>query len=140
MADQPTSTKTRTASCNCGSLKVTVTGEPGGVNICSCHGCQRTSGSAFSYTTFYPEARASIEGEAKEWVGKGDAGREMTTGFCPTCGSSVYRKLQVLPGVLGVFAGCFADPATPGPENWYHVTSRHAWLKPLEGVTDNETQ
>lgn len=55
-------------------------------------------------------------------------------------GSSVYRRLEVLPGVIGVLAGCFADKDFKAPENWYHVINRHDWLKPIEGIKDNETQ
>ena len=109
--------------------------------MCSCSGCQRTSGSAFSYTAFFPDAQlVSLDGPRTEYVGVGDAGRNFTTGFCPTCGSPVYRRLDVFPGVTGVFVGCFAVKKFAAPGNWYHVVNRHDWLCPIDGITDNQTQ
>ncbi|KAI9028729.1 Mss4-like protein [Hyaloraphidium curvatum] len=142
MADDA-SAATRTARCHCGRVTIVARGAPGGINACSCHSCQRTSGSALTYSAFYPVDRVAFtsgKNELKEYKAVGDAGREFRTRFCGNCGTPVCRELDVLPGVLGIFVGTFGDAGFPKPEKWYHTVSRHAWLGPAEGVEDVQTQ
>ena len=88
----------RTASCGCGNIRVTTTGEPLQVYACSCLNCQRETGSVFSYE------------------------------FCPTCGTTVLCRMESWPGVIAVSAGCFADPGFAPPDTLYWAARRHHWL------------
>ena len=54
---------THTASCRCGQLPATVTGEPVRVSVCHCLDCQRRSGSAFAAQARFPAETVTIEGE-----------------------------------------------------------------------------
>jgi hypothetical protein len=53
---------TRVAECNCGQLKVRVTGEPIRVSVCHCLACQRRSGSVFAMQARFERPNVSIEG------------------------------------------------------------------------------
>jgi hypothetical protein len=130
----------RTASCGCGNLVVTTTGAPSTVYACSCLNCQRESGGAFSYCAVYPEMAVSIAGERRVWRRDGDSGRWVENEFCPTCGVTVYFRMEVWPGIIGVSVGCFADPDFAHPERLYWASRRHRWLVFPEGTELMETQ
>ena len=130
-----------TASCGCGGLKVTVSGAPLNVHACSCSACQRDSGSAFTYTSFFSEsALVAIEGEYRHWRRTASSGRWIESSICPKCGATVFRHWEALPGILGVPVGCFADPSFPGPAKLYFSSLRHHWLSFPKDVETVETQ
>jgi len=131
----------RTAGCGCGALKVTVTGATLNVHACSCPACQRDSGSTFTYTAFFPEsAVVAIEGEHRSWRRTGSSGGWVESSFCPTCGVTVFRHWEVLPGVFGIPVGCFADPSFEQPGKLYFSSRRHHWLSLPKNVEAIDTQ
>ena len=88
----------RTATCVCGQLRVTVEGEPGRVNLCSCEACQRRSGSAFQLGALFDESQLrAIDGETKSFARRADSGRLLELHFCPPCGVSVYFRAEARP-------------------------------------------
>ena len=118
----------RAATCSCGALRVTAKGQPTIVNACSCLNCQRRSGSAFTYTAFFPDADVAFEGELRSFRETRSAGRWHESSFCPACGVSVMSRLEVFPGLTGVAVGCFSDPTFDLPQGFYWASRRHAWL------------
>jgi hypothetical protein len=137
--DLPQHEKVRTATCLCGDFHLAVRGEPSFVNICSCLSCQRRSGSAFSYTAFFPDAQVvSIDGESKHWRRETHSGETHDSYFCPTCGVTLYARLGAAPGHIAATGGAFADPDFVAPSRFFWMESRHRWLTPIEGVSDHE--
>ena len=131
----------KTAACACGRITATVTAAPQMVHACSCLDCQRRSGSAFSYTAFFPETAVTIGGEPTRWRDTSSkAGRWSETNFCPTCGVAVFTRLEALPGVMCVPVGCFSEPDFPAPAKLYWSSRRHHWLELPSGVEPIETQ
>lgn len=128
MGDQKTAAE-RLARCGCGSLTVTASGEPVQVYACSCLDCQRESGSAFTYLAVYPEQAVSSAGVHRTWRRQGDSGRWIETAFCPTCGTTVFGRMEAWPEVVGVSVGCFADPEFNKPETLYWAARHHRWLE-----------
>ncbi len=123
----------RTATCVCGQLRVTVVGEPRRINICSCKDCQKRSGSAFQLGALFDDSQLeAIDGEARSYARTSDAGRVVELHFCPTCGVSVYFRAEARSSMIGVHAGCFADPGFPAPTHAVWTESRHHWLTPPE--------
>ena len=55
---------THTASCRCGQLRATATGEPVRVSVCHCLNCKRRSGSAFAAQVRFPADRVTISGSS----------------------------------------------------------------------------
>ncbi len=121
-------TSDRTASCGCGNLTVTASGEPLQVYACSCLNCQRESGGAFTYSAVYPEAAVSIAGERRGWRRHGESGRWVETEFCPTCGTTVIARIEAWPETIAISVGCFADPNFAEPETLYWASRRHRWV------------
>ena len=101
--------KTRTASCNCGQLRVTCTGpDPDRVVMCNCYLCQKQTGSPFSLQARFPNEQVKIEGKSTAWkfpiegakptpyrtcagsdgIATDTAADLVTSHFCPECGST----------------------------------------------------
>lgn len=131
----------RVAACACGALRVTVSGAPASVNLCSCLACQRRTGSAFAYTAFFPDAQVvAIEGDTKSWRREGHSGGDHEAVFCPACGVTVFARLSVARGMIAVSAGCFADPDFDAPSRFFWTATRQHWLGPVRGAEYLERQ
>lgn len=126
----PEETMSRIASCSCGQLKLTMVGDPTEVTVCHCFECQKSTGSVFGVSTYWPKSACqSIEGEVKLWRRSSDSGRWLDNYFCPTCGSTVYWYAEFAPDEIGVSAGNFADPSFPPPTSAVWDSCRHPWVK-----------
>jgi hypothetical protein len=140
--------KTRTASCNCGQLRVTCTGpDPDRVVMCNCYLCQRQTGSVFSVQARFPNEQVKIEGKSTAWkfpiegakpttyrtcagsdgIATDSAADLVTSHFCPVCGSTVYYFRKSDPARTGVRVGAFADPTFPPPMGSGFEEYAHPW-------------
>lgn len=124
----------RTATCRCGQLSVTCTGEPVRVSVCHCFACQQRSGSAFATQARWPDEQIVIEGEVKIWARTADSGHEVTYSFCPDCGSTMAYEIEGWPGVTAVPVGNFSDLDFPAPKFSVYEDRKHAWVEILGGV------
>ena len=132
--------KTRTASCNCGQLRVTCKGpDPERISLCHCNLCQKQSGSVFAVQARFPKEQVTIEGKSTAWtipiedakalpyrncVALGGGG---TFHFCPVCASTVYYTADGDEARIGVKIGAFADPTFPPPLISGFEAYRHPW-------------
>lgn len=123
----------RTASCTCGQLSITVEGEPGGVGLCHCLACQTRTGSAFAYLAGF-RGSYTVTGRATEYVRTGDAGASFCFRFCPVCGSTIYHTEEGVEGGVSIAVGAFADPDFPPPQDSVYDCRRHGWVVMPEGV------
>ena len=102
--------------CLCGALRITAKGPPLRVGICHCLNCRKHHGALFYAAAVFPEDAVKIEGEAKEYEGRG---------FCPKCGSSVFarsgREIEVHLGALDA-----PNQFQPTYELW--TERREGWL------------
>lgn len=120
---------TRIATCSCGQLRVTVSGEPVRISVCHCLTCQRRTGSAFGVQARFPETAVRIEGSSKEYVRTADSGKTAKHHFCPECGGTVYFTLELMPDFVAVPVGGFADSAFPAPKISIYESRQHPWVK-----------
>jgi len=141
--------KTRTASCNCGQLRVTCTGpDPDRVVMCNCYLCQKQTGSPFSLQARFPNEQVKIEGKSKAWkfpiagakptpyrtcagsdgIATNSAADLVTSHFCPECGSTVYYYRKSDPARTGVRVGAFADATFPPPMASGFEEYAHPWV------------
>jgi hypothetical protein len=120
----------RTASCRCGQLRATVTGDPVRVSACHCLNCKKRSGSAFAVQARWPSAQVQIGGTSKTFVKVADSGNRATFHFCPDCGSDVYYAIDgKFDDLVAIPLGAFDDPyfATPGFSVW--EKRKHDWVE-----------
>jgi len=120
----------RLASCSCGQLTATVTGEPVRVSICHCLACQRRTGSVFGQQARFRREHVSLAGVSSEYVRVGDEGSRTKFHFCPTCGSTVYYEPEGLQEYLAIRVGAFADPGFPAPSISVYESRMHSWVIP----------
>lgn len=123
----------RTASCQCGQLRIEVDGEPRFVGICHCLACQRRSGSVFAALASFAPYR--VFGEATEYVRAGDRGARFRFRFCPVCGTNVFHTEEGVEDGVGVAVGAFAEPTFPAPRYSIYDCRRHSWVRLPPGTT-----
>ncbi len=130
--------KTRTASCNCGQLRVTYVGpDPERISLCHCNLCQKQSGSAFAIQARFPKEDVTIEGKSTAWkfpvegvepvAYRNCASEGAEYHFCPVCGSTVYYTADTDAARIGVKIGAFTDPSFPPPKISGFEEYRHPW-------------
>ncbi len=123
----------RTASCNCGQLRIDVQGEPLGVGVCHCLACQRRTGSVFAALAAFA-LPYEVHGTATEYVRAGDQGAQFRFRFCPVCGSTVFHTEEGSEHSVSVAVGAFGDPSFPPPEDAVYDCRRHSWVQLPAGV------
>ena len=116
------------ASCSCGDLTVTTSGEPVRISICHCLACQRRTGSAFGAQARFLSSDVVVEGLSKTWTRTADSGNRITFHFCPTCGSTVFYEPDQEPDLTAVAIGAFSDPTFPAPRVSVYEVRRHPWV------------
>ena len=117
------------ASCQCGSLTAEIQdGAEPVVVACHCRDCQKRSGSPFGTMAYYPEDYVAIGGEAREYSRPTDSGNTFTTGFCPSCGSTLYGKASGFSGIVGVTLGTIEGAVLPVPTRSVYEQSKHRWV------------
>ncbi len=101
-------TETRTGSCHCGAITVTVPIDAAGVIACHCDDCQKLHGNYFAMIAA-PEAAVVLTGEAQHrWYVSSEKARRS---FCAVCGSRVFKsangsgRLLVSVGLFGPETG-----------------------------------
>jgi hypothetical protein len=118
----------RTATCSCGNVSVTCSGEPAKVSLCHCRACQKRTGSTYGIGAFFPDTAIAAQGETRAYTRASDSGHDVTFHFCPVCGSTVWWQASRLPGMTAVAVGAFADPQFPRPQQAVYAEHRHDWV------------
>ena len=118
----------RKASCCCGALTIVATGEPVLNAICHCDNCKRRTGSAFGWSCYFrDEDFGETTGEAAAYVFESASGRQERR-FCSQCGSTLYWRSAIFPGLVGVAGGALAPGGIGEPVMSASESSRCAWL------------
>src|SRR5262245_22328142 len=124
----------RTASCSCGQLSATATGEPVRISVCHCLACQRRTGSVFGAQARFPARTVIVSGQSREYVRVADSGAKLAFNFCPQCGSTVFYTHTASPDLIGIPVGAFADPTFPSPRHSVYEKRMHAWVAVPTGI------
>jgi hypothetical protein len=120
----------RAASCRCGQLRATATGDPVRVSVCHCLDCKKRSGSAFAVQARWPAEQVTIDGRSKTWTNTSDSGNRITFHFCPECGSDVHYSIEgKFAGLIAIPVGAFADQNFPPPRYSVWEERKHEWVE-----------
>ena len=123
------------ARCRCGAVSLEITAAPVQVNACACDSCRRATGSAFSYTAFYPEAGVRrLGGELKVKALPRPEGRQEFAHVCTVCDCTIYVVLDAMPGSIGVMGGCLTNPDIAPPDTFYFTSTKPKWLELAQGI------
>lgn len=119
----------RQASCRCGQLRATTSGEPVRVSVCHCLDCKKRSGSAFAVQARWPAEQVTIDGRSKSWSKLTDSGNTISFHFCPECGSDVHYVIEgKFSGLVAIPLGAFDDPYFARPRFSVWEQRKHDWL------------
>lgn len=116
-----------TGGCLCGAVRYECSAAPVMTANCHCRDCQRATGGAYASVFFVPRNAIKITGEVKYYDVKGESGKILSRGFCPTCGSRLFGKPEVLPELMGIMAGSLDDPSGHKPAIDIYTDSAQPW-------------
>jgi hypothetical protein len=118
----------RTARCCCQACSIAVEGEPALNAVCHCDSCKRRTGSAFGWSSYFPDTQVvGTSGAFEVYAKDGAAGYRWH--FCARCGTTLYWKsFGFLPDCTGVAGGCFTEDPLPPPNFSASDARRCAWL------------
>ena len=130
----------QTASCNCGQLSLSVSGDPIRVSVCHCNACQKRTGSAFGVQARYPLSQVSFTGVSHHYQRVGDDGATITFEFCPHCGGNLWFTMDIMQDVVAIPLGNFADDTVHKsqlavPSVVVYQDRCHDWVK-LQGIDE----
>ena len=127
-----------TASCRCGHLKATVSGDPVRVSVCHCLNCKKRSGSAFAVQARWPAEQAVIEGSSRSFKMVADRGNWATFYFWPECGTDVhYDNNGKFDGMIAIPLGAFDDPYILSPKFSVWEERKHDWVEIMGDDVDH---
>ena len=138
--------ETRTASCCCGELTMTVSGEPERIIRCHCDYCQRRTGSVFQVSCWYYDDQVVERTGSGTIFNEGPNNPGIDYVFCPRCGSTVYWEFRALAPFLGgnqlygIAVGNFVETDFPAPNLDAENVSRHHWIDELPGLEPHPRQ
>jgi hypothetical protein len=117
-------TSTRTATCNCGAIRLEARGQPVRVGLCHCTTCRKESGAPFTTNAIWQADDVTIRGDTASWKDATDARH-----FCPSCGSAMFGisdgtgEIEIRLGALDVVP----TDLVPTYELW--VARRETWFQ-----------
>jgi hypothetical protein len=121
---------TRTASCNCGAIRIEARGQPARVGLCHCITCRKAGGAPFTASAIWRREEVTILGDTRSWKDT-----TVSRHFCPSCGSVLFGASDGT-GEIAIGLGAFdvvPTGMTPTYELW--VGRREKWF---EVVTPTE--
>ena len=127
-------TKPVTGGCACRAIRYEYRGDPIFSGHCYCRDCQRRSGTAFASGLVVPIDGVTIKGEPRYYEVTADSGKKRQLGFCATCGSPLFSKLEAMPNVIGITPASLDDPNLFTPGISVYTSSAPAWAIFAEGV------
>jgi hypothetical protein len=80
-----------TGGCLCGSVRYECLAEPIRMGNCHCRDCQRATGAACASGLLVSRSAVTVTGDIKYYDVIGDSGSVVGRGFCPNCGSRLFR-------------------------------------------------
>ena len=125
---------THTGQCLCGDVCYTLAGEPIATAICHCKNCQRQSGSTFSLVVIARTSKITSVGNLKTYMDTAESGAALERCFCPECGSPVFSRQPVSPGITVIKAGTFDDTTWLQPQLHIWCDSAQSWLNMSDGL------
>ncbi|KAI5457095.1 Mss4-like protein [Mariannaea sp. PMI_226] len=130
-------------SCMCGAVAYAATGGAEFSALCHCVDCQKWTGGPYTSNAVVSEDSFSVtKGTPKQCDMVGGSGKINHHFFCGDCGSSLFTRLDVMPGKVCIKAGGL-DNGAASLDNKINVElyckDRVAYLAPIEGATQNPT-
>lgn len=102
--------------CLCGAVRFEVTAAPAMTGFCYCLSCRKSSGAGHTFHAIVPQAALKISGEVRGYDWRADSGGNVTTSFCPTCGSQLFGKSSAMGDMITFRVAALDDPSSIKPQ------------------------
>ncbi len=115
------STKSHDGGCFCGSVKLTVTGEPVAMGYCHCESCRHWSAGPINAFTLWPPDSVEIT-QGADQLGSYAKTENSHRKWCKNCGGHVFTDHPTM-GLTDVYAAVIPTlDFTPGVHVFYEET------------------
>ncbi len=125
--DSSEADSSKVASCCCRQCQITVTAAPVLSAVCHCDDCKRRTGSAFGLNSYFKQEDVHIQASEASVYHLDSALGEQFRYFCRHCGSTLYWRVAIYEGLVGIASGCF-DGQMPQPMFNAQPSGQCQWL------------
>jgi hypothetical protein len=124
--------------CYCGEVRYEASGDPSLQGQCHCRECQYIAGGMPSVLLGMPEAGFRVtKGSAKSFT-RSDIENPVTREFCPNCGTHLWTRTPMMPGVVMLKVGGLDDPSVFRPQMVIFTCDAQPFHQLPEGVPSFE--
>ncbi|TVZ40943.1 hypothetical protein P886_0278 [Alteromonadaceae bacterium 2753L.S.0a.02] len=116
-----------TGRCACGGVTYSTVAEPQFTLICHCRQCQRISGSGHAAQFAVPVDQTEVEGKVTFYDQIAESGNTVSSGFCPVCGSPMFKKTSRMPEIYFFHAATMDDPSAFKPQMVVYEVAKQPW-------------
>ena len=121
------------ASCLCGKIQFTISGEIKRATHCHCSMCRKAHGAAFAtYGIVAVEQVAIVSGE--EFISKYNSSPLVQRWFCSQCGSNLRWLSQKYPNLFEFPFGLLDDDPVKRPSMHIFTASKAPWYEITDGL------
>lgn len=132
---------TRTGGCQCGAVRIEVSGEPMMQALCHCRQCQKNCGGNAAAIVMVPTPALNfLQGELRYYGTQSDSGNVISRGFCSECGTPMLSKISTTDDFRIIKLGAFDDPSFFTPQTVFWTKEKHQWAQDPEGAMCFEDQ
>jgi len=135
----PANRKPITGACQCGAVTFETKGDAAMVIQCHCLNCQKSSGTGHVPIAVFPEVEVVIQGKTKSYHYRADSGGDVSSIFCPECGSSMFGRTTSFPGLMAVRLGAMDDSSALQPQMDVYMKRLRPWDHDLKNAPSYET-
>ena len=116
-----------TGQCLCGSVKLTISGEPQGVRQCWCRQCQKLATGGPTTNAIFANDDVSITGALAASTWPAASGNTLTFHFCPACGTQIYGQSSARMHLKTLRVGVLDQPHALRPKMAIWTDDAPAW-------------
>jgi hypothetical protein len=116
-----------TGRCLCGSVTLSIAGEPLGARTCWCTDCQKFGGGNGTTNAFFAAEDVSTTGALTWFESVADSGNTTRRAFCPKCGTHVSTSTSDRPEFVGVRVSMLDETDLVAPQAVIWTDSAPAW-------------
>jgi hypothetical protein len=124
-ADERSGTTEFDGGCLCGAIRYRATARPVRGVLCHCSMCRKHSGAPALAFVHFPLASFTWLGAPPAWY---RSSRYAERGFCPTCGSTVAMREEVLADRVQICVGSLDRPAGVQIDDHVWTRERIPWF------------